>query len=207
MATDSFRLAEKVISLEKAVKKDYSFILPQKTAREIINILEEKDGILKIYFSPNQILFEFPMKEAPHPQIQIISRLIEGEYPNYQDIIPKKFKTRVILKRDEFLSQIKTASLFSGKINEIKFTINTTNKEVEIFAKDQNIGESKSTITAKIEGDSTGVSFNYKFLTDGLLKIKSSEIAFDLSKEEGPCILRPIGDASYIYVVMPIKST
>ena len=207
VATDSFRLAEKVISLEKAVKKDYSFILPQKTAREIINILEEKDGILKIYFSPNQILFEFPMKEAPHPQIQIISRLIEGEYPNYQDIIPKKFKTRVILKRDEFLSQIKTASLFSGKINEIKFTINTTNKEVEIFAKDQNIGESKSTITAKIEGDSTGVSFNYKFLTDGLLKIKSSEIAFDLSKEEGPCILRPIGDASYIYVVMPIKST
>src|SRR3990167_2469477 len=207
VATDSFRLAEKVISLEKAVKKDYSFILPQKTAREIINILEEKDGILKIYFSPNQILFEFPMKEAPHPQIQIISRLIEGEYPNYQDIIPKKFKTRVILKRDEFLSQIKTASLFSGKINEIKFTINTTNKEVEIFAKDQNIGESKSTITAKIEGDSTGVSFNYKFLTDGLLKIKSSEIAFDLIKEEGPCILRPIGDASYIYVVMPIKST
>ncbi len=207
VATDSFRLAEKSISLEKPIKKDYSFILPQKPAREIINILEEKEGVLKIYFSPNQILFEFPMKETSHPLIQITSRLIEGEYPNYQEIIPKKFKTRVILKRDEFLNQIKTASLFSGKINEIKFNVNTTNKEVEIFAKDPDIGENKSTIMAKIEGDQIEASFNYKFLIDGLSKIKSSEIIFDLSEKEGPCILKPVGDMSYIYVVMPIKST
>ena len=207
VATDSFRLAEKNISLEKPLKKDYSFILPQKPAREIMNILGEKEGVLKIYFSPNQTLFEFPMKEASRPEVQITSRLIEGEYPNYQDIIPKKFKTRVVLKRDEFLNQIKTASLFSGKINEIKFTINTANKEVEIFAKDPDTGESKSTIAAKIEGDPIEVSFNHKFLTDGLLKIKSSEITFDLSKEEGPCVLRPVGDTSYLYVVMPIKST
>jgi len=205
VATDSFRLAEKNIILEKPLKKDFSFILPQKPAREIMNVLGEKDGLLKIYFSPNQVLFEFPMKEVSHPQIQITSRLIEGEYPNYQDIIPKKFKTRAIIKRDEFLSQIKTASLFSGKINEIKFTV--TNKEIEIFAKDPDIGESKSTIAAKIEGDPIEVSFNYKFLTDGLSKIKSSEVSFDLSKEEGPCILKPVGDASYVYVVMPIKST
>lgn len=207
VATDSFRLAEKSISFKKLVDKDYSFILPSKPAREIINILEEKDGILKIYFSPNQVLFEFPMKEASHPQIQIISRLIEGEYPNYQDIIPKKFKTHIILKREEFLNQIKTASLFSGKINEIKFTIDIINKEVKIFAKDPNIGENRSTIAAKIEGEPIEVSFNYKFLIDGLLKIKSSEIMFDISKEDGPCVLKPIGDTSYIYVVMPIKST
>ncbi|MEK7540773.1 MAG: DNA polymerase III subunit beta [Patescibacteria group bacterium] len=207
VATDSFRLAEKGVSLEKPLEKDRSFILPQKPAREMMNILGEKEGILKIYFSPNQTMFEFPMKETPHPQIQIISRLIEGEYPNYQDIIPKKFKTRVVLKRDEFLNQIKTASLFSGKINEIKFTIKTENKEVEIFAKDPDIGESRSTMSAKIEGDPIEVSFNHKFLTDGLLKIKSSEVFFDLNKEEGPCVLRPVGDISYLYVVMPIKST
>ena len=207
VATDSFRLAEKSISLEKPVKKDYSFILPPKPAREIINILEEKEGILKIYFSPNQILFEFPMKEISHPLVQITSRLIEGEYPNYQEIIPKKFKTHVILKRDEFLNQIKTASLFSGKINEIKFNINIANKEVVIFSKDPSIGENKSIIAAKIEGDPIEASFNYKFLIDGLLKIKSSEIIFDLSDKEGPCVLKPVGDVSYVYVVMPIKST
>ena len=207
VATDSFRLAEKTITLENPVKKEYSFILPQKPAREIMNILEEKDGFLKIYFSPNQILFEFPMKEIAHPQIQITSRLIEGEYPPYQEIIPKKFKTRVILKRDEFLNQVKTASLFSGKINEVKFTINPENKEMEIFAQSPDIGESRSSLSGKIEGEPIEVSFNYKFLIDGLNNIKSSEVVFDLSDKEGACVLRPVGDVSYVYVVMPIKST
>ena len=206
VATDSFRLAEKNISLEKPVKKDVSFILPQKPAREIINILDEKEGKLKIYFLPNQTMFEFGMQEAPHPQVQIISRLIEGEYPNYEEIIPKKFKTHIILKRDEFLSQVKAASLFSGKINEIKIKADIQNKEVQISAQDPDIGQSQSSISAKIEGDPMEASFNHKFLADGLLNIKSSEIIFDLSKEEGPCVLKPVGDTSYIYVVMPIKS-
>lgn len=207
VATDSFRLAEKNITLEKPVVKEYSFILPQKPAREIMNILEEKEGVLKIYFSPSQILFEFPMKEMNHPQVQITSRLIEGEYPPYQEIIPKKFKTKIILKRDEFLSQVKTASLFSGKINEIKFTINPNSKEMEIFAQTPDIGESKSNISGKIEGEQIEVSFNHKFLIDGLNNIKSSEVVFDLSDKEGACVLRPVGDTSYLYVVMPIKST
>lgn len=207
VATDSFRLAEKTISLENTIKKDISFILPQKPAREIINILEGKEGKIKIFFSVNQIMFEFPMEEVAHPQVQIVSRLIEGEYPDYQEIIPKKFKTQVILKRDEFLNQVKTASLFSGKINEVKIKINSQNKELEILAQDPDIGQSQSTIQSKIEGENIEASFNHKFLIDGLQNIKSSEVIFDLSKEEGPCILKPVGDASYVYVVMPIKST
>ena len=207
VATDSFRLAEKSITLENPVKKEYSFILPQKPAREIMNILEEKDGLLKIHFSPNQILFEFPMKEVAHPQVQIISRLIEGEYPPYQEIIPKKFKTRVTVKRDEFLNQVKTASLFSGKINEVKFSINSDSKEIEIFSQSPDIGESRSNLSGKIEGEQIEVSFNHKFLIDGLNNIKGSEVTFDLSDKEGACVLKPVGDTSYIYVVMPIKST
>lgn len=207
IATDSFRLAEKTITLESPVKKDVSFILPQKPAREIINILSGKEGKVKIYFSPNQTMFESPMKDSPHPQVQIISRLIEGEYPNYEEIIPKKFKTHIIVKRDEFLNQIKAASLFSGKINEVKISIGENAKEVQIFAQDPSIGESQSSISAKVEGEPIEVSFNHKFLLDGLANIKSSEVIFDMSKEEGACVLKPVGDASYIYVVMPIKST
>jgi DNA polymerase-3 subunit beta len=207
VATDSFRLAEKTITMETSSPREISFILPQKPTKEIINILGDKEGTVKIYFSPNQTMFEFPMKEAAHPQVQIVSRLIDGEYPNYQEIIPTKFKTRIVLKRDEFLNQIKTASLFSGKVNEIKIKTDEQAKELQIFAQDPDIGESQSGITAKIDGEPIEVSFNYKFLTDGLANIKSSEVSFDISKEEGPCVLRPVGDASYIYVVMPIKST
>ena len=206
VATDSFRLAEKNISLSKPIEKEYSFILPQKPAREVLNILDGRNGIVKIYFSPNQVMFEFPVAEVKHPQLQITSRLIEGEYPNYQDIIPKSFKTNVVVKKDEFLNQIKTASLFSGKINEVKISVIPEKNQVEIFAKSPDIGENKSTISAKTQGDAIEVSFNYKYLIDGLLNIKSSEVMFDVSKEEGPCILRPVGEAGYIYVVMPIKS-
>ncbi len=205
-ATDSFRLAEKNIPLENSNKKEYSFILPQKPAKEIINILEDKEGILKICFSANQVLFDFPMKEIKHPAIQITSRLIEGQYPNYQDIIPTKFKTNITLKKDEFLNQIKTASLFSNRNNEVKFLINLTKKEVEISSQNPNIGENKSNLSAKIEGEPIEISFNYKFLIDGLLNIKSSEVIFNISKEDGPAILKPVGDPGYIYVVMPIKS-
>jgi DNA polymerase-3 subunit beta len=205
VATDSFRLAEKTITLETPVKKDFTFILPQKPAREIINILDQKEGNIKIYVLPNQTMFEFPMKEANHPEAQIISRLIDGEYPNYEEIIPNKFKTHIILKRDEFLNQIKAASLFAGKTNEVKIKTSNSNKEVQVLAQNPDIGESQSSVLAKIEGEPIEVSFNYKFLTDGLLNIKSSEVSFDISKEDGPCVLKPVGDASYIYVVMPIK--
>ena len=205
-ATDSFRLAEKKILLEKSIKEERSFILPQKSVKEIINILEEKEGFLKICFSKNQALFEFPLKEVKHPQIQITSRLIEGEYPHYQDIIPNQFKTQVTVKKEDFLNQIKIASLFSNRNNEVKILVDCKNKQIEIFSQNPNIGENKSSLFAKIEGDPLEVSFNYKFLIDGLLNIKSSEVVFGISKEDGPCILKPVSDDSYIYVVMPIKS-
>ena len=205
-ATDSFRLAEKIVPLESSVLKEYSFILPQKTAREIASILENQEGSLKICFSNNQVLFEFPMKEVKHPFIQITSRLIDGQYPNYQEIIPSKFKTNIILKKDDFLNHIKTASLFSPKNNEVKILILPNKKELEISSKNPTIGENTSTIDGKIEGEQMEVSFNHKFLIDGLSYIKSSEVNLGLTKEDGPALLKPIGDQSYVYVVMPIKS-
>jgi len=206
VATDSFRLAEKNISTNGSIAKETFFIMPQKPARDVANVLENREGQTAIHFSNNQVMFSLPIKETKHPQVQIISRLIEGEYPNYQEIIPSKFKTSAILKKDDFLSQIKTASLFSGRVNEVKVLINPDKKELEIFSKSPEIGESKSSIEAKIKGELVEVSFNYKFLIDGIQNIKSSEVIFEVSKEDGPCVLRPVGDATYIYVVMPIKA-
>ena len=88
----------------------------------------------------------------------------------------------------------------------MKISVSAQKNEVEVFAKSSDIGENTSTISAKVDGDSIEVSFNYKFLVDGMQKIKSSELLFEISEKEGPCILRPIGDDSYLYVVMPIKS-
>lgn len=207
VATDSFRLAEKTIPLKQRGKRDYSFILPQKPARELISILSDKKGKTKIYLSPNQVLFEYPMEETDHPQVQVMSRLIEGEYPDYQEIIPKKFKTTLVLKKEEFTNQIKAAALFSGKINEVKLKVYPKKKKIEILAQDPDVGESKSSLPVKVEGEPLEISYNHKFLLDGLSSIKSSEVEFKLSGEDGPSLLKPVGDSNYIYIVMPIKTS
>lgn len=206
-ASDSFRLAEKQVFLkqENILEKNYQIILPQKTARELLNILGEREKKVKIYFSPNQIMFETEIPETSHPQLQITSRLIEGSYPNYKEIIPQQFQTKVILNRAEFLEQIKRASLFSGKINEIQLQIIPRKREVEIFSQNPELGEQRSRIFGKIKGEKLRISFNYKFLMDALMKVNSNEIIFQLSSEEGPALMKPSDDETYFYIVMPIK--
>lgn len=212
VTTDSFRLAEKIIYLKEPItslkKTDdqYSFILPQKAAREFVNIFSEKEGNIRICLTLNQVLFEYLLKEfSPHPQLQLISRLIEGEYPNYQEIIPKKFKTQAVFLRDDLLSQIKAASFFSGKTNEVKLKFDPKKQNLEIFSESTEVGENNSHLSGKINGEKTETSFNYKFLIDGITNIKSKELIFELNGEDGPAVLKPVGDDSYLYVIMPIK--
>ncbi len=206
-ATDSFRLGERKIFLDKKPSiKNFSLILPQKAAKEITNIFSETNKDIKIFFSPNQIMFELPMEEASHPKVQLVSRLIEGEYPNYQEIIPSKNDTQIIIEKEKILNQIKSASLFSGKVNEVKIKADPKKKEIELFSQSTDIGEFKSSIPAKIKGQACEVSFNHRYLMDGLMSIKSSEISFELNKDSGPGVLKPVGEEGYVYVVMPIKS-
>ena len=211
-ATDSFRLGEKKIYFEtplNSISKDYSLILPQRAAKEIINIFSEKED-LTIYFSPNQILFETPLSETKHHQIQVVSRLIEGEYPNYQEIIPKKFETKISLRVDEFINQVKLASLFSGKINEIKLKIDPKKNQLNLFSQNPEVGEHESFLQGRVEGKPCEVSFNHRFLLDGLLNIasgreKGSEVVLELNGSEKPGVLRPKSDETYLYLVMPIR--
>lgn len=213
-ATDSFRLSEKKVYSEyfsTNISKEYSFIIPYKTVREIINIFSEKEGSLTVYFSPNQILFETALSEASHPQIQLTSKLIDGDYPNYQEIIPKKHETNFIFSLDEFINQIKLASLFSGKINEIKLKIIPSKNQINFSSENPEVGEYQSFLNGKVEGKACEVSFNYKFLLDGLISLsalrqKKSEAVLELTGSEKPGILRPKNGEDYLYLVMPIKS-
>jgi len=211
VATDSFRLAEKVIAFsnkqgyKNMFKEGINFILPQRAAKELVNIISDEEKTLRIYLSESQVLFETFLSTVDHPEINLISRQIEGEYPSYQEIIPKEGKTKITVNKEEFLKQIKTAGIFGGRTNEVVLKITAKEKQVEIFSQDADVGEANLNIPAKTEGSSLKVSFNWKFLIDGLINIKSSEIVFELQGDDGPAVIRPLGDASYLYVVMPIK--
>ena len=212
VATDSFRLAEKTILFKEGIKdfifkKEASLIFPQKTGREIINIFKEKKGNINIYFAPTHILFEEIMKETSHPQIHLVSKLIEGEYPLYEEIIPKEYQTQIICSKNDFLNQIKSASLFSGKTNEIKIEANPSKNEINLTSKNPDLGEYEALLAANVKGKKIEISFNYKFLIDGLSNLKSSEVCMELNGAEGPAVLKAVGDPNYIYLVMPIKAS
>lgn len=206
VATDSFRLAEKTVYLNKKVEQDVAFILPQRACREIINAFGDKSGDLWFYFSPNQLFLEMMMVETNHPKIQFSSRILEGEYPNYQEIIPSEFRFKIYLQKDEFLRHLKTASLFSNKISEVKIKIKPDKQEIELEGENPEVGHSNSVLQAKIEGkDKAEVSFNWRFLADGLGQIKSKELVFSLSKDDGPAVLQAQNEADYFYLLMPLR--
>lgn len=211
-ATDSFRLGEKTIYFKEPVSlsKDYKLILPQKTVSHLVSVFGDKDSFTA-HFSPNLIMFETQMLETEHPKIQLVSKLIEGEYPNYEEIIPKQYKTESEIEKEEFLKQLKTAGIFAGRINEVKIGFDPQMQKIKIFCQNPDLGEHLSYLSAKIKGEKKEISFNYKFLLDGLESIKSKRISFFLSEEreneEGPALLKPIGDETYLYVVMPIQAS
>ena len=212
VSTDSFRLAKKDMYYQNKINKNYSFILPQKTVREVANIISEESSNLKknlrtkIYFEPNQIFFEFLSEEFSFPQFCLISRLIEGEYPNYQEIIPKSYQTQITLNKNDFLNQIKSASLFSGKTNKIEIKIDPNQNSITFFTQNPDTGEFKSSLAGEVKGEKTEISFNFKFLIDGLLNFETPKVIFELNGEGGPALLKSAEDQDYIYILMPIKA-
>lgn len=208
VATDSFRLGEKTINFTKQqnLSKDYSLILPQRAVKEIVSIFSEMPDDIKLYFLPNQITIESTTEEMDRTKIQYVSRLIDGEFPNYEEIIPKEYKTKISFLRKEFLNQIKSASLFSGKLNEVNLKIETQNNEIKVYSQSAELGEYQSEMKLqKITGDDLTISFNYKFLSDGLSAIKEDDCVFEFSSEDGAGVLRPTNDPNFLYILMPIK--
>jgi len=206
VATDSFRLVERTLqssNYKNSFNDEIKFILSQKTTKEVINILQENTGSVKIYYSESQILFETNLNEVDHPEINLISRQIEGNYPAYKEIIPKEYKTRIIVDKDFLTKQIKLAGLFAGKINEIK--IKNDDKNLEILSQDLELGENSSILEAKIEGEPVEISFNYKFILDGVSRVKTKNAILELQGASGAGVIKAEEGVDYIYVVMPIK--
>jgi len=213
VATDSFRLGEKMISLKsgEGLPDQKSFILPQRAAREVINIFGEKEtveGEINLYFSSNQVMFESQPNDPSVPKIQFVSRLIDGEFPNYQEIVPQKYETQAILSKKDFLNQIKSASIFSGKAGEVKLSVDPAKDRVEISSQNQDLGDYRSELPSKIKGKALEITFNHKFLIEGIVNLsseKSEELSLELSGEEGAAVLKSANDSNYIYILMPIR--
>lgn len=198
-ATDSFRLAEKTIKTKDLKNTETSFIIPLKTIQETVKILaDQKEGLVKIAFSKSQILFETE-------SVQLISRLVEGSFPNYQQIIPKQFKTTAELDKNETFAMVKLTSVLSGKLNDIKFKINPEKQQVEIIAQDSELGENQSILGGKISGEPLEIVFNHNYLSDGINNLTGNKIFFGFNGPTSPVLLKSAAETDYFYIAMPIK--
>jgi len=206
VGTDSFRLSEKIISSQKIktnIKDDLEIIIPLRTAQEVLRIIQEEpeDGATTVKISPESNQIQFLLKN-----VRLISRLINAEYPKYSSIIPSVFENQIILDKKELTEAVKIVGLFSGKINDVKFDFNPTKKQIIIEAEDPSLGKSRtSLLPADISGNQLKISFNYRFLLDGLNSIKEDEVLIGLNKEINPGLIRGKSDSTFSYILMPIK--
>ncbi len=209
VTTDSFRLAEKTLFFEKPQEflEEKSFILPRGAAREIVNMFLENEGKIKLFFSAGQVMFESYFADSQNPQAQLISRLIEGEFPDYQAIIPKGYHTQVILNKRQFLNKIKTASIFAGGGNEIILSVDPKKNKLEISAQNTDLGEATLEVAAGAKGEKVKTCFNWRFLFEGVSKIQTEEFVFELNQEGGPGVIKPKENQDFLYILMPIKQS
>jgi len=207
VATDSYRLAERTVEIKTNSKDDeVKIIVPAKTAQEVLRILNnispEDDEVkskmdVKIYLSDNQILFTVD-------SIDLISRLINGHYPDYKQIIPEKTETEVFVDRVELVRAVKAAALFSKTgINDI--TLNFINNKVMVSSFSGQSGESQVEIEAEIKGPDNEMTVNFRYLLDGLNNIESDRVNLGVINNNTPCLMRPEKENGYLYIVMPIK--
>jgi DNA polymerase III subunit beta len=206
-ATDSYRLAEKRISLDAAADKNnkQTAIVPGKTLLELNRIIganrsgEEGGEKIKCYLAENQVLFASGTTE-------IVSRLIEGQYPDYRQIIPQKTQTAAVLNRAELLRAVKAASLFSKTgINDINLDFPAGQNKVVITAASGQTGENTTELAASVNGKDNGVVVNYRYLLDGLNNCDSDDIRLEIVDSNTPCLVKPEGVPGYVYIIMPIK--
>ncbi len=199
VATDSFRLAEKHFdSFKSESLEGVRAVVPIRTAEEVLRILTSReDTPLDVFFDDTQVF----MKTN---DIEVVSRLVDGNFPDYKAIVPKEVKTDVIVDRQEFLQALRLVSTFSTKINDVRITVGEGGKHIEVSSSNSSLGENVYKIPAKIKGDSFSVAFNWRFLVDALKSFSEDDVSFGVNGSGRPSVIRGAGDKSLLYVVMPL---
>ncbi len=197
VATDSFRLAEKKINTKKH-KEFNQILIPFKNINEIIRAIEDIKDDVDVYLNENQIAFSYE-------DVYVTSRVIDGTFPDYKQIIPKDIKTEVTILKQDFISGLKISNIFADKFSQVIFNISLKNKEFKITTKNIDIGENINTLDAVIKGEDLIISFNYKYIIDCFQSIDSDSISLLFSDINKPMIIKGVSDKSFLYLVMPMN--
>ena len=207
-STDSFRLMEYKTTIKKINNfeelNNKSIIIPAETLREVSKIISNSDENkqLNIVIENNQIFFNIN-------DVKIVSRLINGKYPDYKQIIPEEFKTNIIINKDSLLRAIKIASVFT-KIKEGEINIKSENGKLIIKSELTETGENEVELDVNKKGDDQEIIINPRYLIDGLNTIETNKVLLSINSSESPLSVKMVNNKdevvdNYIYIIMPIK--
>jgi DNA polymerase-3 subunit beta len=197
VSTDSFRLAEKKIKV-KGMEEILGILIPFKNVAEILRIFGEFQGLIKVYFNKNQISFSCE-------NVYLTSRVIDGIFPDYRQIIPKSFTTDAVVLKQDLLNALKLSNIFSDKFNQVNLKISPKEKIFELSSVNNDIGENKTNLDAVISGEDIELSFNYKYFLDCFQSITTDSVSIKFSGTQKPIVVSPVSDSSFTYLIMPMN--
>ena len=197
VSTDSFRLAEKKVKIKQKLTFG-GILIPFKNTVEILKVFENSDEDLKITLQKNQISFSTS-------NIYLTSRVVDGSFPDYKQIIPKVSTTNAVVLKQDFISSLKISNVFSDKFNQVTFNIKPKDKFFEIESKNIDTGENTTFVSAALSGEDVSANFNYKYILDCFQSVGGDSLNLDLNGNNKPMIIKAIGDASFMYLIMPMN--
>ncbi len=198
VATDSYRLSERVLPVSK-VSGNVNCIVPAKTILEFGSILDgmKEDDEVTIIISKNQIMFSVG-------SVELISRLIEGQFPNYEQIIPKASKTQIEFEVGAVSLVLKRINIFA-KENNNKIILKVADGKVIVTTESTQYGEGEITLDTKIDGENGEIALNSQFLLEALGTVGKTKVVLEIGDKIAPVILKPKDGKGYTHIIMPLK--
>ncbi len=204
-AADGFRLAVHKLPLATPVEQPAEVIIPGRTLAELGRLITDQEEAVEITVNPNKSQAIFRLKN-----IELVSQLVQGTFPNYTQLIPQSYNSRMIVSVAEFLQATKTASIFARDGSGIvRLVITPGSSELKagkltVSARSEEIGDDVGEIDATVEGEEAKIAFNGKYLTDVLNVLEEAQVALETTNPSSPGVLRPVGTDNYIHVIMPM---
>jgi DNA polymerase-3 subunit beta len=196
VATDGGRLAVRRAKMGGGQGK-VTAIVPSKTMAELVRVLGSVEGEVSVASNDNQLIFSLP-------GMRFVSRLIAGQFPNYEQVIPKEFKQRITVGTERLLRGVRRASI-TAKDSANVVRLNASEGTLTISSNTPDVGKAQEDIEVRVEGDAIPVAFNAKFLMDALSNIDAPDVHFDLTGPLSPGALHPTDNSDYVYVLAPVR--
>jgi DNA polymerase-3 subunit beta len=208
-AADGFRLSVRAASLGQAVPEPVSVVIPARALSELHRISSEEEEPITMTITPSrsQVLFHLQGNAGALQGkifgIELVSQLIEGRFPDYNQIVPKTLTTRTVLNTAEFLKACRMANIFArSEANIVRLSI--ASGRMTLSATSAEMGDSVSEIDAQVEGEPMTIAFNVKYLIDVLPVMDSAQVALETTTSSSPGVIRPVGDDTFTHVIMPM---